>query len=307
MNLLTVWNDCPPLNCRELIDYAHSRGVRVLLGFHWGWGLADLDLGRDEDRHHIRKHVLKNYAENYRHLGMDGIYFQTITEHDNLETGGRSTAELACDLVNETAADLWDTDPDLYIQFGLHATSIRERYTDLEPLDNRVTIAWEDAGLIPYSYAPVVKAAKAKWLGTLDETVEYSKRLATFRPGTEFAMVPKGWLNIRWGEDFEHHGPFVLGERSRAFIRRRLEERRPLWDRRNAHWLRYYPAAARFYREILDCRPPTMTVTGLVEDAMFEEEIQPAVALFAETIWNPKRSDDDILKRAMSPCCRKPS
>ena len=52
---------------------------------------------------------------------------------------------------------------------------------------------------------------------------------------------------------------------------------------------------------ILACRPARMTVTGLVEDGLFEETIQPSVAFFAETILNPRRSDAEILKLAMSP------
>ena len=36
MNRLTVWNDRPPVNCRQFIDYAHSRGIKVILGYSWG-------------------------------------------------------------------------------------------------------------------------------------------------------------------------------------------------------------------------------------------------------------------------------
>ena len=37
MNRLLFWNDDAPLNCQEIIDYAQSRGVKVVLGFAWGW------------------------------------------------------------------------------------------------------------------------------------------------------------------------------------------------------------------------------------------------------------------------------
>ena len=33
MNRLAVWNDVPPINCRQFIPYAHSRGIKVILGF----------------------------------------------------------------------------------------------------------------------------------------------------------------------------------------------------------------------------------------------------------------------------------
>jgi hypothetical protein len=37
MNRLNFWNDVPPINCQEVIDYAHSRGIKVVLGFSWGY------------------------------------------------------------------------------------------------------------------------------------------------------------------------------------------------------------------------------------------------------------------------------
>jgi len=68
----------------------------------------------------------------------------------------------------------------------------------------------------------------------------------------------------------------------------------------NIHWFENYPLAARFYREMLAVNP-VITANGLVEDAGFEEAIQPSVALFAETLWNPQQSDAQLLCRAMRP------
>ena len=114
-------------------------------------------------------------------------------------------------------------------------------------------------------------------------------------------MVPKGWTNLDWRNEFENHGAFILGERSPEFIERRLRDRQPYWDRVNDLWLANYPVAARFYREILDCGPPRTTVTALVEDGLFEARIQPSVALFAETVWNPSRDERELLRRALFP------
>lgn len=309
MNTLVVWNDCPPINCDAVIEYAHSRGVRLILGFHWGWGFKDLELSNPAHRAQIRDGVLRNYHENYQGRAMDGIYFQTLTEHMDVERGGESVASAATLLVNEISAELFKDEPDLLIQFGLHATSILDRYMDLRSLDPRIIIVWEDAGMIPYSYNPVVEQsdagyAKPRHLDTAERTIAYSKEIAVFRPGTEFAMVAKGWICLRWLEEFEHHGPFILGERDASFIQRRLEERQPRWNEVNALWLQNYPLAARFYREVLDTSPVKMTVIGLIEDGSLEERIQPSVALFAETLWNPRRSDAEILQCAMSPWYR---
>lgn len=305
MNQLTIWNDCPPLNSRDVIDYAHSRGVKIVMGFHWGWGIHDFDPTNDQQREHIRADVVRNYVENYRGLGIDGIYFQTFTEHSNLDMGGKSTAALACDWVNCVAHDLYEVNPELRIEFGLHATSIRENYSDLEGLDPRIVITWEDAGVMPYSYNPLPGAqdnfAVPETLDSIDATIEYSKRLATFRPGTEFAMVPKGWTTLRWMTEFEHHGPFILGERDREWIRLRGDHRQPTrWDFVNAMWAEHYPHAVRFFREVLDCHPPRFTATVLIEDGLFEEKIQLSAALMAEILWNPRREDGELMQRALS-------
>lgn len=299
MNTLTLWNDHVPLNIDEVIDCAHARGIRVFLGFHWGWGhKGSIDLSSRDDRRKIRDTVLETYRSQYGHLNHDGIYFQTLTEHKDLELNGRSTAAWAKELVNETASALLAEFPKLTIQFGLHATSIGENYRDLADLDPRVTIVWEDCcGQVPFSYFPVqISEVTADFETMLD----YSRRLATFRPGREFALVSKGWPCIRWQADFENHSSFILGEQNSLHRRERLALRQNEWDRVNTHWFTQYPLAARFYREMLAVNP-VLTVTGLVEDGLFEEEIQPAVALFAETLWNPFPGDAEILRRALRP------
>jgi hypothetical protein len=63
-------------------------------------------------------------------------------------------------------------------------------------------------------------------------------------------------------------------------------------------------ALGRSYRELLACSPQGLLATALVEDALFEERIQPSVGLFAETLWNPHQSDAAILARAMRPYIR---
>ena len=66
MNTLIIWNDIPPLNSPEIIDFAHSRGISIIFGFHWGWGLPDLQLQNPEDRRKIKNSVLNNYTKNYQ-------------------------------------------------------------------------------------------------------------------------------------------------------------------------------------------------------------------------------------------------
>ncbi|NLB54593.1 MAG: hypothetical protein GX811_02290, partial [Lentisphaerae bacterium] len=307
MNMLTIWNDCVPLNIGEVIAYAKSRGIKTVLGFHWGWGLKGLELGRAEDRNTIKNMVLTEYERSYSKLDIDGIYFQTLTEIRETQTAGMSIASAATELVNATSAELLNRYPGLDIQFGLHAISILDNYRELAELDPRVTITWEDAGVIPYAYDPVIFPSgwmQANGLDTFERTLEYSLKLAALRPNTRFAMVPKGFICLRWGSEFENHGDFILGERDRDFIKNRLIERQPRWDEVNKLWLENCPLASRFYREMLTCNPANMTVTALVEDGMFEEKIQSSVSLLGETLWNPYRSDTELLARAASPYLR---
>jgi hypothetical protein len=299
LNTLTLWNDQVPLNIEEIIDYAHERAIQVVLGFHWGWGFeGSLDLSDAKDRAYIRNKVLENYRTHYAHLKHDGIYFQTLTEHRNLLHNGKSTAHWACLLVNETVGALLQEFPDLQIQFGLHATSVEEHYVDLRALDSRVVITWEDCGgQIPYSYYP---AQKPPVTSTYEETLEYSRKIATLRPGVPFALVPKGWSCIRWLQEFENHGPFILGEQSSLQVQEMANLRQSDWDSYNAHWHEHYPRLAHFFREMLQVNPEIIA-TALVEDGMFEERLQSSVVLLAETLWNPGQTDQEILVRSIRP------
>jgi hypothetical protein len=307
MNRLTVWNDRPPINCRQFIDYAHSRGITVILGYSWGYALSKLDPTDPRHLQLIKGEVLKGYEDLYRDLPMDGIYFQTFTEQENTMIRGRSIAAVACDWVNDIARALLAKHPRLRIEWGLHASSIKEHYPDLKNLDPRLTIVWEDAGGIPFSYDPEAPAADDKTgrdSGALDPTLEYAKKLATFRPGSEFAMCGKGWIQMRWQTESEPHGAFIIGERAHEFIRNRLAERQPRWDYVNAKWIANYPVAMRFYREIRAETAAPITVVGLIDDGMFEERIQVSAALLGEMLWNPSRSEKAILEEALSPYYR---
>jgi len=289
-NTLIIWNDQVPLNIVDVINYAHAKGIRVILGFHCGWGHRSLDISKAEDRAAIVRNVLKIYQEQYAHLPHDGIYFQTLTEHNEKTLSGASTASWVCKLANEAAEALLGKYPGIRMEFGIHGTSIGDDDKDLQPLDPRVELVWEDCGSVPFAYFAYQTEA-------YQQTLDWSKRLANLRPNNEFAMVAKGWMQLRWDRDFENHESFILGEQSEGWIHQRLTARESEWKKINHHWYHSYPLAAAFYRELLQVNP-RMTVTGLVEDGLLEERIQPSVALFAETLWNPYRSDTELLARA---------
>lgn len=306
MNMLVMWNDCPPLNSPAIIAHARKRGIAVIAGFHWGWGIPNLSLTNPDHLREVKEQVIARYERQYRHLGFAGIYFQTATEHTDLALDGKTIAAAACDWVNDIGRALLERNPELLIQFGLHATSIMGNYADLRPLDPRIQIVWEDAGVTPYSYTPCLKLPPESHLGkqgvgTFDGTLDYSRKLAAFRGEAGFGICPKGWSNLDWGKEFENHLGFILGRHAHGWIRRRLEEKKNWWTHVNRDWIPCYGAAARFYAEIRKvCRGP-ITAVGLVEDGMFEAAIQPSVAIFAQTLWNPDRAAEELMYLGCSP------
>ena len=284
------------------VDYAADRGITIIPGFHWGWGKEGLDISKPADRTRIATDAAEMFKRDYAGRGFRSIYFQTLTEHTTREINGETVAALAAKLVNEAAVEIWKIQPNIEIQFGLHALSIGDRYNDLKTLDDRIVIVWEDAGNLPFAYDPTALPA-ASWLKDIsgvDATLEYAKSLASFRPGTPFAMVPKGWTKLSWSNEFENHGQFILGERSAEFIRRRRDLIQSRWDYVDRHWFEYYPLAVKFYSEILNISKSGILAAGLVEDGVIEAGVPSSVALFAEMIWNPKREPGDILRNAMS-------
>jgi hypothetical protein len=304
MNRLTIWNDTPPINSKELIRFAHEHGIQVIFGFPWGWGTG-LSLTSEKDLATVKAQVLEEYRQKYQDLGLDGIYFQTLTEHNHTVQEGQSTASLAVKWVNEIGRSLLEENPHLRIEFGLHATSIQDHYPDLRPLDSRIVITWEDAGVTPYSYDPEIALPSKTSVNDKPAdpaaTVDYSKKLATLRPGSEFAMIAKGWTTLRWNDEFEHHGPFIIGERSRSFVAQRALERQPRWSFVNAQWMLYYPIALHCFSAVRESFHGPMTVQGLIEDGLFEEQIQPSAALLGEMLWNPNRPPADYIRAAFNP------
>jgi hypothetical protein len=305
MNTLIIWNDCPPINITAILDKAHELGIRVILGYHWGWGLQ-INPTDEADLEKVKHHVIHEYEKAYAHLDHDGIYFQTFTEVNDLTAGGETMAKHACNWVNSISKALLEKHPDLTIQFGIHASSIMEHYMDLNTLDPRVMLVWEDAGVLPYTYDPVPSSVGTSinlsdLVNSVDKTIAYSKSLIHFRKRGDFAMVAKGWTCLRWGVEFEHHESFILGERDPEYIRKRFEERLPRWNYVNQAWFKHYPIAQQFYQELLSDHPTSMLVTLLVEDGMFEYTIQPSVTLFAQLLWNPSISADQLMKMALSP------
>lgn len=196
LNTLILWNDFAPLNAQEIIDYAHAHAVKVIWGFSWCWGqpVDPLDPQELEKWTHF---ALETYEQQYAPLNADGIYFQTFTETADTTIGSRSVSDLVIHWVNEISSRVYERYPDLWIQFGIHASSIRSECSKFSAIDPRMSIVWEDAGNFPYAYDPAQCSHP-------EEALAYTRQLLALRGQQErFGAVFKGFTVLNWAR-FEH-------------------------------------------------------------------------------------------------------
>lgn len=283
LNTLIIWNDYPPVNADELVEYAHKKGIKVIWGFSWGWG-TDCMKTDINNLKSISDEVVEKYDRDYAKLNGDGIYFQTFTETENEKINGRVIADAAVELVNMTADRLLKKYPDLKIQFGLHAMSVKNKTEYIKNVDERILILWEDCGAFPFSNMPYETE-------NFEKTMEFSEKIKNLRIGG-FGELFKGMSRIDW-EKFKHQpGPYVIGEYDRKFVEQKTKEKYKVWKYIQAYWI----SNVRYVKKSVEMLSEDTLVAALVEDGMFDEKAWYPVALYAEILWNPKK-DTEILLR----------
>ena len=279
MNRVIIWNDLPPINAEEIVRYAHSCNIKVIWGFAWLWDtdcnrfdLRDLD-GYSED-------IFAKYEAEYARIGGDGIYFQTFTELRKDNIGGAVIAEAAAKFVNRTAALFYEKYPDMELQFGLHATSVRNRLDFIKTVDPRIRIVWENCGAFPFSYIPTDTSA-------FEETKEFAKSISQLRGEDDrFGVVTKGLVKLDWSQFKHANGSQVVGVCSEHMKRNRIERKRRIWRYIQAGWLTNADKAYEMIQEMCYVKDGEMCAFALVEDGMFEENIMYPVALYSEMLWD---------------------
>ena len=288
LNMVVIWNDFVPVNAKDMIDYAHAHGIKVIWGYSWGWGV-DLNLSNERDFENWVNIPLKMYEEQYAHLNGDGLYFQSFTETADDTKDGLIIAEEVTKWTNKMASKILDKHPNLEIQFGLHATSVKDKLQYIQNVDPRVHIIWEDCGAFPYSYHP-------NKIGDFEQTKELNKKIADLRGDEErFGVVLKGLISLDWNK-FEHQkGRFVLGKASEQFIKERTADRRGIWKYVQAYWIKNAKYAQEIIRDMSEIRGGNLCIQALVEDGMFENKIWYPVAVYAELLWDYDKEIGDIL------------
>ena len=290
MNILIVWNDYAPVNARDITDYAHSLGIKLIWGFSWGWGEL-LNPNDSEQLAYWRNRVIDTYEQQYAPLGGDGIYFEIFTETESRKIGRKTVAELAARGVNHIGAALLERHPDLWIQWGLHATSVLDDIDYIKTVDPRINITWANVGSFPYDY-------EVAGMDNLEETLTWTRRLARLRGAQEdVGLTLKGMIQLDWDTFENQQGPFVMGRADRDFIRQRAELVQPRWKKVEIGWRKHFPAVCRTIKAALAARPKKLTITGLVEDGMWEERMPLPVCLLAEAMWNPDERPESIIAK----------
>jgi hypothetical protein len=301
MNAIIIWNDHVPLNARDVIEYAHLNGIKVIWGYSWCWG-EEVNPQNPADLEKWRSIVLNTYERRYRDLGGDGIYFQTFTETKETQIGGKSISDLVVDWVNEISKPIYEKYPDLWIQFGVHATSIRDEYSKFEKVDKRMSLIWEDAGMpghdperptnckgFPYGYYPGDE-------GDFEATFKYTEKLLSLRGTNErFGAIFKGFPLLEWANFENQKGPYILGENTESFKNKRALEKQYYWDYSTPYWIKQVDNLKKMCSLIAGANVRDREVTALVEDGMWESGIHISAALLGECLWDPKLNTADTL------------
>ena len=289
MNTLIIWNDFLPVNIKEVIDYAHASAVCVILGFAWGWenGAANFRIDLLDE---VSVKVVEQYKRDYLPLDIDGIYFQSVTETSKEELDGVMIAEAVTNFVNKTAAEIFKLKPDLELQFGLHATSVKNKLEYIKNTDPRIRILWENCGVFPFGYIPKHKIER------FDEVKDFVTTIAQLRGKEErFGVVTKAFTKLAWDE-FEHQrGAYFLGTSSEAIQKNRIVRKHKTWRYVQAYWLTYAPKAYEMIRAMKEATGGDMYCTALVEDGLFEKDLQYIVALYGEMLWNTDGNIEDMI------------
>ena len=285
LNRVTIWNDFVPFNIDDILDYAHSLGIAVILGYSWGWtDHMKIDISDDSLLEKWQENILENYEKNYACLDIDGIYFQTFTETKDDNLNGINIAQKAVDFVNSTASKILDKYPNLEIQFGLHATSVKNQLDIIAKTDKRVSIIWEDCGDFPWEYLAFVDQNQ-------EATEDFTKQIMSLRDNAPTGGVFKGQVCLDWWNFKNQTGRYIMGENMTKGKTKRDYAQRIL-HQNQSYWLKN----ADKLQSMVKLMGENADISDLLEEGLFEEGIWFAAALYAEVLWNPNRDINDIIR-----------
>lgn len=291
LNVLIIWNDFMPINIVDVIKEAHEYGIKVYLGYSWGWfgTKVKIDLSNKELVDSFRDGAIEQYERVYAGAQADGIYFQSFTEFGDEYLGGKLIAETVVDFVNETAGILLDKHPNLDIQFGLHATSVCKRMEHFKKLDSRVHIIWEDCGTFPYNYTPYPSSEEA-----FEKAKDFTKEILELRDNNGDGVLYKGQTVMDWDDFAFQKGPYVMGRATEKTIKNDLELLQPTWRKFQSEWFQNGIYAYKMTKHIYEnCRGNFMVgMAAQLTGGMWFSQ-----ALCAQILWECDKPYKEILDK----------
>ena len=287
-NTVIIWNDFPPINAEEVVSYAHNLNIKVIWGFSFLWDTMCDKVDINNTDKYIDG-IVSYYDNNYSNIGGDGIYFQSFTELMTDNINGVIVAEAVTDFVNKVSAKLLDKYPGLVLQFGLHATSVRERLDYIKNVDKRVAIIWEDCGSFPFHYIP-------ERIDDFEETYKFAKKVSVLRGKNDrFGAVLKGCICLDWNK-FEHqNGELYIGGTSENVLQKIKYDKAKIWKYVQAYWIRNADKAYEIIKLLAKQKNGDLCITALVEDGAFEKGIYYPVALYSEMLWDTEADIKDLM------------
>ncbi|MBR5388023.1 MAG: hypothetical protein IK147_00995 [Clostridia bacterium] len=304
LNEIVIWNNFIPINSSDVVDYAHSLGIKVIWGYAWGWN-TDCNVSMkmdDEGIKHLSEDIFAKFEKEYANAKGDGIYFQSATEVNTEYIDGKLIAERVVSLVNLAAGKILDKYPDLEIQFGLHTGSVKHRLEYIAKVDPRVKIVWENCGSFPFYDHSGIDIVN---VGDLKETMDFTAKIAQLRSEEDnFGLVMKEMTFLDWTLFTHPDKNLILGENSKNFIEERLIQKRKLWKFSQTNWIANLDYMQKIVKNIVDTRKNN-NIEAVIEDGIFEKEIPLSAALYAETLWNcEKDSKETFMQVSQYPCVK---
>lgn len=288
MNTITIWNDYAPVNEREVYEYAHARGIKVIWGLSLNWDEKE-DISSEKSLEKWAQIALKRCRKMYEKGTVDGVYVQTFTETRDDTIGGKSIAENAVRWVNEIYRTIAAEIPQIDFRWGLHASSVLTRLDAIEKVDGRIKIIWEDAGQFPYNYVPELN------IPGFGDALESTKKIAYLRGGLGAGATLKGLCCLDW-KVFRHlEGPLQIGCASKAHMEKLLPEKKRIWKYVQSGWMVNAEACREVIAEYAKATKGEAALCGLVEDSLFEMKMWFPVALFAQIMWNCEKPVDELI------------
>lgn len=296
-NELVLWNDYIPVNIEDIIDYAHSYGIKVVLGYSWGWKeIAKRATSiTPEEIEKVKELSISEYVNNYSAINCDGIYFQSFTERkDNTIEQGK-IAKVVTDMVNDIAAKLWEITPDLRIIFGLHASSVKDELDIIEKVNPRMEILWEDCGDFPYNYETTIESEE-----TFAQAIEFTKKLLNLRGGKGVGLAFKGVMMLNWDNFIYQPGPYVMGENSPEIADHDRAVRTKAWKIYSAEWIKSGKYAHEVFKVIKENK---LGEVNMCMAGTFDGGIYFPVALCAQMFRNCDEDYEKIVENVMRREC----